>query len=231
MARAFLVVGATVLASGCGTQEQYWSSSAAPKENRVDWVTHDHKVGFQASGVALSGAERARFDRFLRDLGVGYGDQVAIGIEGATGTDAQTADRRVESVREYLRGRSIQSVVAPAERKGTWDGSVMVTVGRYVVTPPPCPNWEKPPGYDWANTEASNLGCATVTNLGLMLADPGALVRGREVGAGDGTVQAHGVEQWRTGKGAKAAASVSGTAAPGSSKGAAGSEASSEGGD
>jgi pilus assembly protein CpaD len=120
--------------------------------------------------------------------------------------------------------------MAPGERKGDWDGSVTVTVGRYVATPPPCPNWEKPPGYDWANTPMSNLGCATASNLGLMLADPGDLVRGREVGASDGTAQAKAVEQFRTGKGAKAAASVSGTAAPGSSKGGAGSEASSEGG-
>jgi pilus assembly protein CpaD len=226
-----LVIGVTVLTSGCGSQEQYWSNTAAPKENRVDWITFDHKIGFQAGGAALSSGERARFEQFLRDLGVGYGDQVAVGIEGATGSDDQTADRRLASVRDYLRGQSIQSVAAPAERRGNWDGSVVVTVGRYVVTPPPCPNWEKPPGYDWANTEMSNHGCATTSNLGLMLADPGDLVRGRAVGSADGTVQAKGVEQWRTGKGAKAAASVSGTASPGASKGAAGSEASSEGGD
>jgi type IV pilus biogenesis protein CpaD/CtpE len=103
-------------------------------------------------------------------------------------------------------------------------------VGRYVVTPPSCPNWEKPPGYDFNNTEDSNLGCATTTNLGLMLANPGDLTRSRNMSPGDGTTQARAVKNFRDDKSAKAAASVSGSAAPGSASTAAGTESQTEGG-
>ena len=85
-----------------------------------------------------------------------------------------------------------------------WDGSVRMVVGRYVVTPPSCPNWTKPSGSDWTNATPSNHGCATTINLGLMLADPGDLVRARPITPSDGQAGASKVDKYRKGQTEKA---------------------------
>jgi pilus assembly protein CpaD len=225
---AALLLGSALTIPGCGSQEQYFTPSAAPKENRVDWITYRHQIGFDANGAALSNGERARFEKFLSEIDVGYGDQVALALTGAPGQATQMADRRLEAVKGFLRNRAIDAAVAPSAQQGAWDGSVAVVVGRYVVTPPHCPNWEKDPGYDFNNTESSNLGCATTTNLGLMVADPGDLVRSRRVGPADGTAQAKAIEKYREGRSGKAAATVSGKVGADGSSTAAGAETRSE---
>jgi len=78
--------------------------------------------------------------------------------------------------------------------------SSAVVVERYVVTPPDCPNWTKPPYGDHSNTPASNFGCATATNLGLMVADPRDLVIGRSLGPPRGDPALYGYSRYRVGK-------------------------------
>ena len=75
--------------------------------------------------------------------------------------------------------------------------ALRLVVGRYVVIPPSCPNWSKPSGGDSNNRTGSNFGCATATNLGAMVADPGDLVIGKTLGPGDATVSAGAVQRYR----------------------------------
>ena len=79
-------------------------------------------------------------------------------------------------------------------------------VGRYVVIPPKCPDWTKQSGADPSNRVSSNFNCATTSNLGLMLADPGDLIRGRPKGPGDGVAASRLVRKYRDGKVAEPAA-------------------------
>jgi pilus biogenesis lipoprotein CpaD len=217
--------------AGCGTPEQTWASSAAPKENRVERVTYDHRIGFEPNSFVFSVAEKQRFEKFLNEIGVGYADEIRVGIVGSVEQDQKLSDKRLEAITAYLRNNGVDHLLMSARHQGKWDGAITVTVGRYIVTPPACPNWEKPTGYDFSNTEMSNLGCATATNFGLMLADPGDLVRTRRSGPGDGTTQAKAIENFRSGKVAKAGASITGTAGPDTSKSGAGVETRTEGGD
>ncbi len=62
----------------------------------------------------------------------------------------------------------------------------IVSVGRYAVTLPACPNWSQSLSYDFTNAFSSNYGCANATNLGLMVASPADLVSGRTLGPADG---------------------------------------------
>ena len=50
---------------------------------------------------------------------------------------------------------------------------------------------------------------ATATNLGMMVADPGHLVRGAPVGPGDGEMLAKGVQEYRSGKADKGSPAMS----------------------
>ncbi len=58
---------------------------------------------------------------------------------------------------------------------------------RYLVTLPPCPNWSKYPPLGYTNTHASNFGCATAIDLGLMVANPADLASGVRSGWPTGT--------------------------------------------
>lgn len=46
----------------------------------------------------------------------------------------------------------------------------------------------------------SNWSCATAVNFGMMLADPGDLVRGRDPGPADGEAVARSIESYRKGR-------------------------------
>ncbi len=56
------------------------------------------------------------------------------------------------------------------------------------------------PGVTFNNTRSSNFGCATATNLGLMVADPGDIVAGRDPGLMDGEFTARSIERYRKGQ-------------------------------
>jgi hypothetical protein len=51
-----------------------------------------------------------------------------------------------------------------------------------LISPPNCPDWRMSPVTTYSNTKQANIGCATVTNLGLMLEDPRDLERGSSGG-------------------------------------------------
>jgi type IV pilus biogenesis protein CpaD/CtpE len=72
--------------------------------------------------------------------------------------------------------------------------------GRYMVTLPDCPNWSQYPASDFTNAKSSNFGCATASNLGLMVANPADLVAGRELAHADGTPAVSAVTRYLTDK-------------------------------
>jgi pilus assembly protein CpaD len=183
----FLIAGAALVAlASCAPETAYWSPAESPKTVRVDWVNFAHTVRFPARGSELSTEERARLDRFLGTVSPDYGDQIMVGT--GTAADADPAGgQRVAAVRRLLEARRVPATALPPSPEATaWDGSVRLVVGRYVVTPPNCPDWSKDAGEDRTNRPASNFSCATATNLGLMVANPGDLIRGREMGPTDG---------------------------------------------
>ena len=69
----------------------------------------------------------------------------------------------------------------------------IVTVGRYAVTLPACPNWSQSLSADFTNAFTSNYGCANTTNLGLMVASPADLVSGRALAPADAAITSNAV--------------------------------------
>jgi pilus assembly protein CpaD len=199
--RLYPLAGAGVLLaiglafSGCAPQTSQWSPAEAQRENKVTLVRIGHAVQFRANEDRLNPTEAARLGAFIRDNGVGYGDQILL-----LGGDGALAQRRQEAVAAaFVRGglRVIRDVqiegVAPAPNE------LRILVSRHVVTPPVCPNWSKRADDDFGNTESSNLGCTTATNLGQMIANPSDLVAGQPTGPADGGLAAFRVESYRLG--------------------------------
>ena len=70
-----------------------------------------------------------------------------------------------------------------------------------LISPSDCPNWKKSPVTNYSNTKQANLGCATVTNLGLMLENPRDLERGASGGkiTPDATRSSEAIKNYRSG--------------------------------
>jgi pilus assembly protein CpaD len=181
--------------AGCAPQTSQWSPVEAPRENKITLVRLDHQVQFRPNEDRLNPAEAARLAAFIRDRNVGYGDQILL-----LGGDGPLAQRRQEAVATvFARGglrvfRDVQiEGVTPAPNE------LRVLVSRHVITGPRCPNWSKRADDDFGNTQSSNIGCATETNLGLMVANPSDLVAGQPLSPADGELSAFRVESYRKG--------------------------------
>lgn len=72
--------------------------------------------------------------------------------------------------------------------------------GRSVVLPPACSDWSQPSAANPANHPTGALGCANAHNLGLMIAEPADLVRGRAATAADGEAATLAIQRYRRGE-------------------------------
>ncbi len=195
----FAVLLAVGLLAACQGSTQRYTSAEARHENQLPWVNLAHEVRFAEMVDVMSSSEDERLAAFLRQVGASQTDALTIDVGSFTG---KWADIRVRNVAKTLRnqvpgGRPLFSRVGLGELP---DDTVRVTVGRYLVVSPRCPNWAKPSTRDPLNQAASNFGCATTVNLGLMVADPADLVRGRALGPADGAASALSIQRYRAGR-------------------------------
>lgn len=79
----------------------------------------------------------------------------------------------------------------------TRDG-VDIVVDYASVVSPRCPDWRTSPVTTYSNTSQAGYGCATVTNLGLMVADPRDLEKGHGTTAQDTNRSSVVIQQYRS---------------------------------
>ncbi|MBL6945271.1 MAG: hypothetical protein ISR47_01380 [Rhodospirillales bacterium] len=194
-----IVVLFAVFATGCQTIKEDWASVPIKREPKANLVQYVHSVSFQQASTKMETRERARLDGFLDQSRADWTtDLFLVAPEGETKADI----RRRERVGAYLKHRQLNprpasddfGIEAPAA------GSVSVVVRRYVVTLPGCPDWSGRPGITENNTVGSNWGCATASNLGLMVANPSDLAIGRVPGPMDGEFAVLAVQRYRAGE-------------------------------
>ncbi len=195
-----------------------WMQASSRKALEVDRASYRHAVYFATDSDHLTGSEQDRLIAFLRAVRPGSDDDIR--IEGHADERAgdlynlDLAARRIQSVEGFLTDSGIDRVSvqtssfgerAPAaegssERAWRQNRRVEIVLDRYVVTPPACPDWSRHTGVDYANGPHTNFGCATETNLGLMIANPRDLIEGRSLGPADGVHQAQGIVRYREGQ-------------------------------
>lgn len=183
--RGFACLTAVMMIAACSTPK------LTPKESGASWVTYQHEVGFASPASSLSKFNRTGINRFLQQLDIVDSDRVF--IRARQGRESH----QVAAVAKHLRALRLRPeiIVAPGARN-----PVTIEVGRYLVKLPRCPDWSKRTGVDYANRRSNNLGCATATNLGLMVANPGDLLQGRPMGPSDGARGASAIRKYREGK-------------------------------
>jgi outer membrane protein OmpA-like peptidoglycan-associated protein len=188
-------------AGGVGPNDQLgWIEAGSPKRLEVDQAVYRHSVYFETDRAELPGAQRDRLLAFLASVQPSERDVLRIeGHADERATDLynlELASERIQAVEGFLRehgyGGMEATTAAYGEAVPAVEGSDPVAwqrnrraeliLERHLVTLPACPDWSRQSGTDFANLPHSNHGCATASNLGLMVAEPRDLVRGRGLG-------------------------------------------------
>jgi len=190
-----LALLAAAVPAACTPTTAQWSDAQSAKQNKVSFVRLAHEVHF-ASGPSLSQHEADSLSAFLQRQNVTDSDRVSlIAVEGP---QAQQQQRAVAAA---LKRHGVQPKVAlPTEGAAAAPGIVTVVVARYVVTPPPCPDWSRAGTSDPSNNANPNYGCFDAYNLGLMVADPRDLVAGRDMAPADADAATLSIQRYRDGK-------------------------------
>lgn len=167
-----------------------YSKSEAPAALQVDGAESRVEIAFAGRSDRLAASETRRLDGLVLAGNIRPADRVAIAAAGPP----WLAERRAAAISsELLRYGIVASTVAldtgPANR-------AIVSVGRYTVTLPACPNWSQSLAAEFTNALSSNYGCANATNLGLMVASPADLVSGRTLAPADGQPAVTAVERY-----------------------------------
>jgi len=187
--------------AACAPRSAQWTNAETTKRLRVDRAEFHHTIRFRASRTDLTPSESKKLESFLARQANGHGIRVWV-----AGGNSLLDVRRQATVLTRLRKRGINGELDSGGPGMTpANGTIGLTLIRHVVTLPNCGDWSKDATTDRSNQPSSNFGCATSSNLGLMVADPGVLARGRDIGPGDGDALGRGVREYREGKAEKAA--------------------------
>jgi len=180
----------------------------APHKATANKISYSHTVEFNARDSRLSVDERERLDAFLAKVSVKPRDNFIL-LGG--GDNGRLAERRRATVRAFMELREVKTNT-PATPLTSTDitDTVRVLISRYVVTLPRCPDMSDDPTSSRSNQPYSNFGCATAANLGLMIARPEDLAKGRNMGAADGEYMVRSIQAYRAGE-TKALLGESGT--------------------
>lgn len=216
---SLLTLGLGACTPSLGPQRELgWIEASSPKRLEVDRADYRHSVYFATDRAELTADEQVGLLTFLRTVQPSARDSIR--LEGHADERAteiynlELASRRAAEVQAFLEeagygdltvtttafGEAMPAVRSSGPAAWQLNRRVEVVLERYLVTLPGCPDWSRQSGTDFDNLPLSNFGCATETNLGLMIAEPKDLVRGRPLGPADGVQQAEGIVRYRTGK-------------------------------
>lgn len=189
--------------AGCSMPAEPDLRITEPKRIAMTQSFFDHEVRFLAGRADLASGEAARLAEFLSATGAVRGDELV--VSPAAKTDPTLTTRRLARLKALLlvapdRGPKplAPEAATPPVPAGPTE-PVMILLIHHSPVPPQCPDWSVGSIGGSDNTLSSNFGCANAVNLGLMIADPRDLVRGREAGGSDGERAAKAIERYRRG--------------------------------
>ncbi len=181
-----------------------WQQIPASPENQAETIIFEQRVSFDDTTAVLDRRAHRAIVRLLEEAEPSPNSLIGLSVADGNGGPA-TYDRltlqRLEAVRLVLADLGYQSALAnTAEaRVASLDqGEVGLTVIKVMAILPDC-NQPQPlepntPDFDGA------FGCSNAYNLGLMVADPADLERGRVLEPADAERHSTSVLRYRVGK-------------------------------
>ncbi|MHA1152537.1 MAG: CpaD family pilus assembly lipoprotein [Alphaproteobacteria bacterium] len=173
-----------------------WQQIPARVENQVEPITFVHATNFDPGETELSEAEMKSLLAFLQSSGVHEGARIEIdGPRGGGGYFDPVTAARVAEIEAELSDIGLRSEipVRPMTTLLRPDDAIAVSVTRAVVVLPDC----SAPQPEAATRPEYNFNCSNTAALGMMVADPLDLKRGRNEGAADGEAAAKVIQLYR----------------------------------
>lgn len=200
MIKQTLAIASLVVLVGCESYIEDWTTVPKPRKPQVSQVQYSHSVSFSPASADLSGPEGERLYVFLNNAKASRKDVYYL-VSNNPQVPASLSNARKSIVTDYLSTFDVQISTLPSDFgvKLPAGDDVNLIIRRYVVTLPGCPDWSGSLN-TYNNTTSSNWGCASATNLGLMIAEPGDLLLGRDEGMADGEHAAMSINRYRTGE-------------------------------
>ncbi|HUC71228.1 MAG TPA: CpaD family pilus assembly lipoprotein [Stellaceae bacterium] len=190
MTRHLHLLAFALALAACAPGAAEYTKSEAPDRLQVQGSTSAVELAFAPGSARLAPSAASRLDSLVANGAIRPADRVAV---AAAGPPALAAARDAVIASRLLRW----GIVADARPlTAVPPNRAILTVGRYAVTLPPCPNWSMPRPNDFTNAPPSNFGCAVAVNLGLMAASPADLVAGRQLAPADGKPAAAAVDRY-----------------------------------
>jgi pilus assembly protein CpaD len=203
LAGSLLVTFLPGLGACTGSHEGPGTVRVAPVSHQttVFRETRTHAVSFAPGRTDLTGGERTRLAEAVAKAGAAEVLHVRLPLAGGT-TARLEADARRQTIITALETLGIPARRVELENQPSADSALLVvSLDRYVAVPPAaCPDWSDAMGSADSRQIASNWGCATATNLGLMVADPYDLFVGRQTSPASGEHASNAAARYRTDK-------------------------------
>lgn len=190
--RTFPIAAALLLAlAGCVPGVAEYTKTESPAQLQVYGSSTEIPLAFYRGSARLLPGQAAWLEGLVRSGSLRPADRVTIAASGRT----YLADARIAAVSSELLRYGI--VVEPRVLAGLAPNRAVLIVGHYAVGLPACPDWSKSASTtDFTNEPSSNFGCATRTNLGLMVANPADLASGEPLARADGQPAVAAVERY-----------------------------------
>lgn len=211
------------LLSGCAPEVTKWTPAESPKENKVDRAVFTYTLPYPAHGKGMNSLEKAKFLEFLKNtIPNPYAVQITLEEYGGHsdkrlkdikrellvyGVPGDQLHQNFDHVDEHYGEHHKHKHHAHKKHKHKchhethgMSSVVVVVVERFVVITPSCGDFSQQIGDANQAFAPSNYGCSTEANLGMMVADPRDLLRGRDIDPYDGKVMAAGVHRYESDK-------------------------------
>lgn len=188
----YMIALSGLFLSACQHVENFDAVHVQP-EPVVNKVETSLNVSFDYGSSHLTAEERQRIDHFVMAHDISRMDDLEIKMTQAGGV---LAKERAETIAAYFKHLGVPSYFK-WHRHDEALQSIEVTVAKYTVSVPNCPDWSANPSHNFNNQPHSNFGCAQAANLALMIGDPRDLVRGRDLTPADSRVLHNAIDLYR----------------------------------
>ncbi len=176
-----------------------WQQRPGTIENQVEEITLVHTINFTQGDSELSGEEMGELLKFLQESGVHDGARIEIdGPRDQGGYHDPLTAARMSAIKAELTSIGLRSQVParPITSLAKPEEAIAVTVSRAMVILPDCTT----PQPEFALRPRAHFGCSNAAALGMMIADPLDLERGRAIDSADGEVASRSIQRYRAGK-------------------------------
>jgi pilus assembly protein CpaD len=182
------ILALLALLGACGPSNRSVNSVKAPTVQTSQLAYDIRFAGYDG----LAADQSVALEQWLAAIGVAYGDRISVDDPVAAGSPARRAAVAGVVAKFGLMVDDAAPVTAALPA-----GMARVVVTRLKVTPPDCPDWRRKSNPEIGASSMSNFGCATVSNLSLMVADPNDLIAGQTYAGPDGHTTSKAINVYR----------------------------------